>query len=147
MRPIVVAGLLLLTLGAAWYALRAGAADALLAAALGGAALPAAHAAIDAAPGYALILLGCYALATVGLSFLSFNDISGKAEELKAVRAGGGRGRVRCCGGGAARCGARARNEVRGLSARSLPAVPQSRVQDIVEAKAYLKSRGFSMKG
>ena len=96
MRPIVVAGLLLLTLGAAWYALRAGAADARLAAARGGAALPAAHAAIDAAPGYALILLGCYALATVGLSFLSFNDISGKAEELKAVRAGGGRGRVRC---------------------------------------------------
>lgn len=87
MRPIVRVFLIVASQAAAWFALRRGAADAVLSSAMGPASLPAWHAAIDAAPGYALILLGCYALATVGIAFLSFNDVSAKAEELKLVRA------------------------------------------------------------
>ena len=39
--------------------------------------------ALEGAPAWALIALGCYALASVGLSFLSFRDCSAKAQELQ----------------------------------------------------------------
>ena len=76
MRPVLRVFLLLLALFVVWLAACEAAARAGASAAV--------RAALAGAPAWALIALGCYALASVGLSFLSFRDCSSKALELQS---------------------------------------------------------------
>jgi hypothetical protein len=82
MRPVVRVLLILASACAAWlsaYALlsRSG---------LSASRQAAVRAVLDGTPSYALIVLGCYAAASVGAAFWSFRDCSAEAEALQTVR-------------------------------------------------------------
>ena len=107
LRPVVRVALILATAIAGWLA----AYLALPHSGLSAARQAAARVALGAAPGYALIALGCYAAASVGAAFWSFRDCSAEAEALQAVRA------AAQCGDARTRAVARARAQSgRGLS-------------------------------